>query len=64
MAEQVKEQKSDFLSMLLVALGASFLGDLLTKNLSGRAVIRAGEKEQVGLVMKQKNFDFSPINKP
>ena len=29
--------------MLLLTLGASLLGDLLTKNLSGRGVIRAGE---------------------
>ena len=40
---EVKEQKDGFLSMLLVTLGASLLGDLLTKNLSGRGVIRAGE---------------------
>ena len=29
--------------MLLGTLGASLLGDSLTKNLSGRGVIRAGE---------------------
>ena len=29
--------------MFLGTLGASLLGDLLTKNLSGRGVIRAGE---------------------
>ena len=29
--------------MLLGVLGASLIGDLLTKNLSGRGVIRAGE---------------------
>ena len=40
---QVKEQQGGFLSMLLGTLGASLLGDLLTKNLSGRGVIRAGE---------------------
>ena len=40
---EVKEQKYGFLSMLLGTLGASLLGDLLTKNLSGRGVIRAGE---------------------
>ena len=40
---EVKEQKDGFLSMLLVTLGASLLGGLLTKNLSGRGVIRAGE---------------------
>ena len=40
---EVKEQKGGFISMLLGTLGASLLGDLLTKNLSGRGVIRAGE---------------------
>ena len=39
---KVKEQKRGFLSMLLGTLGASLLGDLLTKNLSGRGVIRVG----------------------
>ena len=29
--------------MLLGTLGASLLGDLLTKNISGKGVIRAGE---------------------
>ena len=41
---EVKEKKGGFLSMLLGTLGASLLGDLLTKNLSGRGVIRAGER--------------------
>ena len=40
---EVKEQKGGFLSMLSGALGASLLGDLLTKKLSGRGVIRPGE---------------------
>ena len=40
---EVKEQKGGFLSILLGTLGASLLGDLLTKKLSGRSVIRAGE---------------------
>ena len=40
---EVKEQRGGFLSMFLGTLGASLLGDLLTKNLSGRGVIRAGE---------------------
>ena len=40
---ELKEQKGGFLSMLLGALGASWLGDLLTKNLSGRGVLRPGE---------------------
>ena len=37
------EQRGGFLSMLLGTLGASLLGDLLTKNLSGKGTIRAGE---------------------
>ena len=40
---EFKEQKSGFLSMLLGAFGDSSLGDLLTKSLSGRGVIREGE---------------------
>ena len=40
---EAKEQKPGFLSMLLGTLGASLLGHLLTKNLSGKGVIRAGE---------------------
>ena len=40
---KVKEQKGGFLSMPLGTLGASLLVDLLTKNLSGRGVIKAGE---------------------
>ena len=41
--KEVKEPKSGFLSIHIGTLGASLLGDLLTKNLSGRNVIRAGE---------------------
>ena len=40
---ETKEQKGGFLSMLLVTLGASLLGDLLTKHLSGKGTVRAGE---------------------
>ena len=39
---EAKEQRAGFLSMLLGTLDASLLGDLLTKNLSGRGVTRAG----------------------
>ena len=39
----ISDQKGGFLSMLLSTLGASLLGDILTKNLSGKGVIRAGE---------------------
>ena len=41
---KAKEQKRGFLSMLLGTLGASFLGDLLTKNLSGKGTVRAGKR--------------------
>ena len=40
---EAKEQRGGFLSMLLGSLGASLLGDLLTKNISGKGVIRAGK---------------------
>ena len=40
---EAKEQRGGFLSMLLGTLGASLLGDVLSKCLSGKGVIRAGE---------------------
>ena len=40
---EVKEQREGLLSMLLGTLGASLLGDILSKGLSGKDVIRAGE---------------------
>ena len=40
---ETKEQRGGFLSMLLCTSGASLLGDLLTKNLSGKGTIRASE---------------------
>ena len=40
---EAKEQRGGFLSMLLGTLGASLLGDVLSKVLSGKGVIRAGE---------------------
>ena len=40
---EAKEQRGGFLSTLLGTLGASLLGDILSKGLSGRVVIRAGE---------------------
>ena len=40
---EAKEQIGGFLSMLLGTLGASLLGDVLSKGLSGKGVIRAGE---------------------
>ena len=38
-----KEQRGGFLGMLLGTLGASLLGDVLSKGLSGKGVIRAGD---------------------
>ena len=40
---ETKEQKREFLNVLLGTLRASLLGDLLTKNLSGKETVRAGE---------------------
>ena len=40
---EAKEQRGVFLSMLLGTLGASLLGDILSKGVSGKGVIRAGE---------------------
>ena len=40
---EVKEQRGGFLGMLLGTLGASLLGDVLSKGLSGKGIIRAGE---------------------
>ena len=40
---EAKEQRGGFLSMLLGTLGVSLLGDVLSKSLSGKRVISAGE---------------------
>ena len=40
---EAKEQRGGFLSLLLGTLGASLLGDVSSKGLSGTGVIRAGE---------------------
>ena len=40
---ETKEQKGGYLSMLLGTLEASLLGDLLTKDLSGKGTVIAGE---------------------
>ena len=40
---EAKEQRGGFLSILLGTLGPSLLGDILSKGLSGKGVIRAGE---------------------
>ena len=58
---EAKEQRGGFLSMLLGTLGASLLGDILSKGLSGKGVIRAGEGTiRAGYGSKRpslKNFD-------
>ena len=43
MQHEAKELRGGVLSMLLGTLGASLLGDILSKGLSGKGVIRAGE---------------------
>ena len=48
--------------LLLKTLEASLLGDLLTKHLSGRGVIRA-EEGKIRIGYGSKNVDSSPINK-
>ena len=40
---EAKGQRGGFLSLLLGTLGASLLGDVLSKGLSGKGAIRAGE---------------------
>ena len=40
---EAKEQRGGFVSMLLGTLGGSLLGDVLSKGLSGKSVIRADE---------------------
>ena len=40
---EAKEKRGGFLSILLGTLGASLLGDILSKGLSGKGVIRAGK---------------------
>ena len=40
---EAKEQRGGFLGMLLGPLGASLLGDVLSKGLSGKGIIKAGE---------------------
>ena len=52
---EAKKQRGGFLSMLLGTLGTSLLGDILSKGLSGKGVIRAGE-EQLELFMVLKSL--------
>ena len=55
---EAKEQRGGFLSMLLGTLSASLLGDVLSKGLSGKGVIRAGEGT-IRAGYGSKNFDSS-----
>ena len=59
---EAKEQRGGFLSMLLGTLGASLLGDILSKGLSGKGIIRSGEGAiRAGYGSKRsslKKFDF------
>ena len=53
---ETKEQKREFLSMLLGTLGASLLGDLLTKSLSGKGTVITGKGFlRAGEVTKKKH---------
>ena len=61
---KTKEQKGGSLSMLLGTLGASLLGDLLTKNLSGKGAVRAGEGTiRAGEGIKKSSNFGTPFNK-
>ena len=52
-----QKKKGGFLSMLLGTLGASLLGDLLTKDLSGKGTITAGEETlRAGEEIKKKSI--------
>ena len=58
-----KEQRGGFLSMLLGTSGASLLGDILSKGLSGKGVIRAGEGA-IGTGYGSKSFSLKKILTP
>ena len=56
---EAKEQRGGFLSMLLGTLGASLLGDILSKGLSGKGVLRAGEGTiRAGYGSKRPSLNF------
>ena len=62
---EAKEQRGGFLNTLLGTLGASLLGDLLTKKLSDKETIRASEGTiRAGYGSKSPFFDSAtPFNK-
>ena len=41
--DKIKSQSGAFLSIILGTLGANLLGDLLTKNVPGKGIVRARE---------------------
>ena len=54
---EAKEQRGGFLGMLLGTLGASLLGDIFSKGLFGKGVIRAGERTiRAGYGSKRSSF--------
>ena len=56
---EAKEQRGGFLSMLLDTLGASLLGDVLLKGLSGEGVFRVGEGTiRAGYGFKKRSLKF------
>ena len=56
---EAKEQRGGFLRMLLGTLGASLLGDILSKGLSGKGVIRTGEGTiRAGYGFKRSSLKF------
>ena len=57
---EVKSQRGGFLSMLMGTLGASLLGDILSRGLLGKGIVRAGE----GIKKSLMPGNFSPKNPP
>ena len=63
---EAKEKKGGFLSTLLGTLGASLLGDIFSKGLSDKGVIRAGEgtiRAGEGTIRAGYGFKKSSLNK-
>ena len=53
--KETKEQKGGFLSMFLVTLGASLLGNIL----AGTGIVRAGSEKEIVRTGYGKEYDFS-----
>ena len=58
---EAKEQREGFLSMLLGTLGASLLGDILSKGLPGKGVLRAGYGSERPFLKKILTFPPHPL---